>query len=63
MTDFSDITEKDLERLAKDFGKAMPEHLKERVLKQVRQLDRETDIEKLLDEISHESNDTPEISP
>lgn len=63
MPDPSDITEVDLEALAREQGKPMPDHLKNRVLDEIsRKRTSEREAE-LLRDITSNSNDSPELEP
>ncbi|MCB1130719.1 MAG: hypothetical protein KDN05_06280 [Verrucomicrobiae bacterium] len=63
MPDPRHTTEKDLEQLAKDFGKPMPEHLKERILKEVRRKDREKELTDHFEQQAPDTSDSPEMDP
>lgn len=56
------LTEKDLERLAKEYGNPLPDHIKQNVLKEIRKT-READLEDHLKSLESGEKDSPDFDP
>ena len=58
--DSTDLNERDLELIAREYGKPLPEKLKQNVLEKIQQKRRESDLEQHFNELEKD-RESPEL--